>query len=154
MKKIYIAGAITNNAGYMEQFAAAEEMLKEKGYAVYNPAKNYADSYKGYIDLGLSQLMECDAAYFLEGFRDSTGAMLEYTYAKAVGLEIITEEGEITMNESVAKPISISIEEYTKLKYIETRFAIVLGIERDEPPLKTDFFLKKFNMPEDLNDEE
>lgn len=92
--KIYIAGAITNNPNYKEQFAEAERKLISEGHAVINPVKNLGFSYKDYIDMGLCELMHCDAIYMLSGFPKSRGAMLELTYASTVGMEIIYAEGE------------------------------------------------------------
>ena len=93
-KKIYIAGAITNKPNYIEQFKAAEEQLKAKGYAVINPVKNEGFTYREYINMGLCELMHCDAIYLLKDYELSAGAMLEHEYAKTVGLEIIKEEVE------------------------------------------------------------
>lgn len=36
--KIYIAGCITDNPDYKEQFKQAEERLKAQGHTVINPA--------------------------------------------------------------------------------------------------------------------
>lgn len=44
--KIYIAGSITNNPDYKEQFEKAERELINKGYEVVNPTKNDENSYK------------------------------------------------------------------------------------------------------------
>ena len=89
--KIYIAGAITNNPNYKEQFAAAEEKLLSFGHAVVNPVKNEGFSYKDYIDMGLCELMRCDAIYLLNGWESSPGANLEYLYADTTNMAIFRE---------------------------------------------------------------
>ena len=89
--KIYIAGSITDNPDYKEQFEKAEKMLISKGHAVINPVKNLGFSYKDYIDMGLCELMHCDAIYLLKGFETSMGATLEHLYANTTGIKIIKE---------------------------------------------------------------
>lgn len=87
--KVYISGAITNNPNYFNQFGETEGKLIAKGHNVINPARNQGYTYKEYIDIGLFELMHCDAIYMLEGWEESTGARLEYEYAVAVGLEVL-----------------------------------------------------------------
>lgn len=91
--KIYIAGAITNNENYIEQFETAEKRLLAQGYAVINPIKNDGFDYKDYIDMGLCELMRCDAIYLLNGWEASPGARLEMWYASTVGLKVFKEGG-------------------------------------------------------------
>lgn len=103
--KVYIAGAITNNPNYKEQFKAAEERLVAAGHAVINPCKNEGFTYREYINMGLCELMHCDAIYLLRGYEQSTGATLEHDYARTVGLNIMLEESTPQLTFSYGKVV-------------------------------------------------
>lgn len=97
MKKIYIAGPMTglpdNN---YPTFHAAATLLRAQGHMVANPAENEAPScgtWLGYMRLALAQLIQCDAVHLLPGWSRSRGAMVEFTLAKGMGLEVQTAEG-------------------------------------------------------------
>lgn len=167
--KIYIAGSISRNPDYKEQFIAAEQILRAAGHEVLNPIRNTGEGYKDFIDKGLAQLQTCEAICMLPGYEKSRGAKLELKYAETVGLQIIEmQEGKTMATKktnyeelAIEKPmIGISVEEYARLKDIETRFSIlknqmmnaeycpihtqiILGIEHayaKKQELKTDLF--------------
>lgn len=85
--KIYIAGAITGNKNYKEQFAEAEAHIKSIGHTPISPVTDEPHTYKEYIDRGLVLLSECDAIYMLDGWIDSKGARLEYMYSRTTGIK-------------------------------------------------------------------
>lgn len=95
-KRIYISGAITNNKDYLPHFIKAHVELSEQGYTVINPvyiAERLPNdlSYQEYMHIDLALLDLCDSIYLLKGWEASIGASCEYSYAQAMGHEIIFE---------------------------------------------------------------
>jgi hypothetical protein len=79
----YIAGKITGNAAYREQFAAAAAKLCAEGFDVVNPAENPEHpDWLGYMRTSLTQLIACDAVAFLPNWAESRGATLEHHVAE------------------------------------------------------------------------
>lgn len=95
--KVYISGKISGASDYLERFAQAEAMLAAKGYTVINPAKvcdhlPKSLTWEEYMAVTLSMLVIADAVYFLRGWRDSGGAVIERGVADDMGKEILWEE--------------------------------------------------------------
>ena len=92
--KVYIAGKITGNPSYKQQFAEAEKKLREKGFTTMSPAV-LPDGFEHqeYMKICFSMIDVCDAVFFLDNWRDSIGATMEYNYAFEQNKGIMFEEG-------------------------------------------------------------
>lgn len=89
MKKAYIAGKITGNNNYKNEFKEAEIKLKGQGYAVMNPATmNEGFEQEEYLHVCMSMINVCNVVYFLPTWVDSKGSHFEMGYAKALNKEI------------------------------------------------------------------
>lgn len=88
--KIYISGPIEGQCNYVERFAAAEELLREGGYDVVNPAEDAAlkPNMNSYLDRSFDLLKDCEGIYMLEGWEDSTYCRTEFEFAKEHKLTI------------------------------------------------------------------
>ena len=91
--KIYISGPITGTDDYKERFAAAEEHLRSLGAIPMNPAVlSPGFTWEEYMHICIPMLDVCDAAYFLEGYRDSSGATAEFLNAYSKGKRLLYQE--------------------------------------------------------------
>ena len=118
--KVYISGKIGEEViseATRQKFARAEEMLRAKGYEVFNPCderwqrtlkreyendqyvkspwltSKFPDFYAYCLLRDLMVLSTKDAVYFLEDWRHSPGATSEYYFARATGKRIFLQEG-------------------------------------------------------------
>lgn len=87
MKTIYIAGPVTNDPDYRWKFARAQVRLERQGYKVINPVNLAAAlpdtfTWTQIMEVCLAALSQADEAYFLEGWEESNGAMVEFMTAK------------------------------------------------------------------------
>ena len=89
---IYLAGPMT---GYRDNnypaFHAAAKALRTLGHLVLSPAEHTetADSWEGWMRLGIAQLIRCDTIALLPGWRDSRGALVEWRLARALDMRVI-----------------------------------------------------------------
>lgn len=83
-KIIYIAGPMRGYPNYNTQaFNDMEKILRELGYLVINPSilpKDLPEQH--YMPICLAMVRECDAVLMLDGYLNSSGAMVEYLFAK------------------------------------------------------------------------
>jgi len=92
--RIYIAGKVTNNENFIEDFQRKAHELKKDGFEVINPiVEQYIGvlTYNEWIEHGIWLLDKCDAIYMMDGWKESRGAKIEYTYACGKGLMVLGE---------------------------------------------------------------
>ena len=92
--KIYIAGKITGLGDYRVFFTETKRELTGKGHIVLNPAELPEGMTPGdYMRICFAMIDTADAVYFMRGYRESRGAMVEMEYCKYIGKPIIHQEG-------------------------------------------------------------
>lgn len=80
--KIYIAGKITDNPNFKQEFEQAEIKLLEQGYSVLNPSRLPRGlGYENYMHICFAMIDVADAVCVLRNWKYSEGAKREYAYA-------------------------------------------------------------------------
>lgn len=92
-KKLYLSGPMSlckDKETWENNLQHYEDIFTQMGYEVINPAKNkILETYEDCLKHSIKQEMECDCIFFMNNSILSTGARLEYEVAKALGMEII-----------------------------------------------------------------
>lgn len=95
--KLYISGPITGTDDYMERFAVAQKELEDEGWSVVNPALVNSNlpkdtEWEDYMRMAVCMIDMCETVYFLDGWKESRDANIEYGYALAKGKDIMLQE--------------------------------------------------------------
>ena len=105
MKKVFLSGPVTglNYQEVMMNFNTAEQKMIDLGFQVMNPIRFVPSNsdWKGAMRRCLVAISSCDAIYFLKGFYNSTGSMLEREIAIALELKMMYQEEEILNSEKL-----------------------------------------------------
>ena len=85
-KIIYLAGKMTGNNNFRDQFNAAADELTRAGYVVLNPAKHPDGlTYEQYMRIDIAMIYECEALCLLPGWIESRGAKFEKHLSEILG---------------------------------------------------------------------
>ena len=93
---IYIAGPVTGNPSYQEEFVSAYMELDVKGYTPCSfiddlHLKLLGFSWADMMRLCLSKLEKCSAILMLPGWESSVGARIEKACAHKMGIPVYTD---------------------------------------------------------------
>ena len=94
INKVYISGPMKDVEDYKMIFDKAEQKLRACGFDVFNPAwMGYGDKWKRNEMLAIDAyiMCHCDAIYFLKGWEDAMGCMLEHSWAECHKIPDITK---------------------------------------------------------------
>ena len=96
-KKVYLAGKITGNDAYKEEFMQWESFVFASldcvienpiNHPKYTGPSDNEKMWRHYMKESIRVLIDCDAVVFLPGWEDSKGATIEHQIALWLGLEI------------------------------------------------------------------
>ncbi len=107
--KIFISGPMANKEdNNITAFNKMENDLRELGFDVYNPAWNFygADwDRKEMLAVDIMALSHCDGVVQLDGWRQASGCMAEYSFANACNMPLYSEKH---IREMLSQKTSIS----------------------------------------------
>ena len=107
MTKLYLAGRITGNAGYREEFDEAARFYEGRGFIALNPATLPEGMEKAdYMRICMAMIDSADAVVMLPDWEMSQGARLEKAYADYISKAVILHEDQldIAAGNAGAKP--------------------------------------------------
>ena len=95
-KVIYIAGKITGNASYLEQFEQAEAEVRAVGFVPLSPAKlpPEIDNATAF-PICHAMIDAADAVLLIPGWSQSIGAQMELSYCKYINKPFATEVSDL-----------------------------------------------------------
>lgn len=94
--KIYIAGKITGNPNYRNEFSLAENVYGSHGHIILNPAAlpDGLGEAADYMRICLPMLLSADCVVLLPNWKTSGGAKIERDLAVYLGLQTIYAESD------------------------------------------------------------
>lgn len=90
--KVYISGPITGKEDYEKVFYGAQNRLERLGLQVVNPADpslGTEENWEAYMRRDIRLLLDCDAIYMLDGWKQSRGAIIEHNLASDLNMIIM-----------------------------------------------------------------
>lgn len=116
--KLYLAGAITGNRDYKEEFGICAQDLREAGYEVVSPVEidpvehgdeihdwtPETETYRQYLRTDAAELLGCDGVALIPGFEGSNGVRKEIQLARLYDIPVYAidwtddDEPEITLS--------------------------------------------------------
>lgn len=160
---LYIAGKMTGVPEWnYPAFNAMAKCLRHLGYTVHNPAEienGSTDKDRAYyLRQDLALLAECDGIVFLNGWRESPGALMEHHIAQEVGMqcydqdlrpleETILEEADRLVNGPRQKAYGHPKEDFARTGRM---WGAILGVD-DVPPEKVALCMAALKLSREVN---